>query len=325
MDVAVSEGHCPICAKRAGALEPWLEIPVDVKTGRKIDSGRLVWCRDCDVGLMQRPMTPAELRDAYDLGAYYTHGKSHFPEVAAGLIDKVLTKLAYLSDRGRMMDAARLIELQPEARRILDIGCGGGSFVASLAGPGRVLCGVDPDPSAREVAATFGVTVEEGTAEAIPPVIAAQSFDLVLMTHVLEHCADPGLALRNVRSLLAPGGGFYCEVPNCGGLHFETYEEISEMLDVPRHVHFFTPKSLRRLMEDAGLKVVVEVHHGHTRHFLPDWRAWENQVHRRLRDNGGARHTPPRNYARDLGLLAREAFATPDRKYDCIGLFARAA
>lgn len=325
MDMPVLEARCPICARRADALDPWLEIPVDVKTGQRIDTGRLVWCRDCDIGLMGRRMTPEEISQAYDFAAYYTHGKSHFPEVRAGLMDRVLVKLAYLSDRGRMMDAAWLTELQPEARRIVDIGCGGGDFVASLAAPGRELFGVEPDPNAREVAKARGVAVEAGTGEALPPMIAAQSFDLVLMTHALEHCADPGLALRNVRALLGPGSRFYCEVPNCAALHFRTYEEISEMLDVPRHVHFFTPKSLRRLMEGAGLEIVAEVHHGHTRHFLPDWRAWENQVHRRLRDSGGARHTPPRSFARDLGLLARSAFAGPDRKYDCIGLFARAA
>ncbi|KAF0115345.1 MAG: methyltransferase family protein [Rhodobacteraceae bacterium] len=324
MDVAATETRCPLCGKRADALDPWLEIPVDVKTGRKIDSGRLVWCRACDVGLMRRTMTPKEVGEAYDMAAYYTHGQSHFPDVPAGLIDRLLVKLAYLTDRGRMMDAAWLAELQPNAARILDIGCGGGDFVSTLAAPGRALFGVEPDPKAREVATARGVKVEAGTAEAIPPGIAAQSFDVILMTHVLEHCADPGRALRNVRSLLAPGGGFYCEVPNCAALHFQIYGEISEMLDVPRHVHFFTARSLRRLMEQAGLEVVAEVHHGHTRHFSAGWRAWENQVHQRLRENGAARHTPRRSAGRDLALIARSAFARPDRKYDCIGLFARA-
>lgn len=324
MDLAATETRCPLCGTRADALDPWLEIPVDVKTGRKIDTGRLVWCKACDVGLMRRAMTPDEVAEAYDMAAYYTHGQSHFPDVPAGLVDRVLVKLAYLTDQGRMMDAAWLAELQPTATRILDIGCGGGDFISTLAAPGRALFGVEPDPRARAVASARGVTVEAGTAEAIPPGIAAQTYDVILMTHVLEHCADPGRALRNVRSLLAPGGGFYCEVPNCAALYFQTYAGISEMLDVPRHVHFFTPGSLRRLMEQVGFGVVAEVHHGHTRHFAAGWRAWENRVRQRLRENGAARQAPQRSAVRDLGLIARSAFARPDRKYDCIGLFARA-
>lgn len=314
---------CPICGTPAAKLSPWLDIPIDVKTGLAISSGKLVWCRRCAVGLMRRALTPEEVRASYDMAAYYTHGRSHIPEVAAGLIDRVLVKLAWLTDQGRMMDAAWLQALQPQARRVLDIGCGGGDLIATLAASDRQLFGVDPDPAARAMAAGRGVTVEAGTAETIPPVIKKQKFDLILMTHVLEHCADPGLALRNVHTLLAEGGGFYCEVPNCAALHFRTYAEISEMLDVPRHVKFFTPQSLRRVMELAGFQIVVEVHHGRTRHFSPGWRAWENQVHRRLRDSGGARTTPRRTLGRDLLLLVRSAFAMPDRKYDCIGLFAR--
>jgi 2-polyprenyl-3-methyl-5-hydroxy-6-metoxy-1,4-benzoquinol methylase len=324
MGVAAIEARCPICGTTAGALAPWLELPVDVKTGRKIDTGHLVWCKACDVGMMRRGMTPDEVTEAYDIAAYYTHGQSHFPDVPPRLIDRVLVKLAYLTDQGRMMDAAWVAELQPGAARILDIGCGGGDFISTLAAPGRALFGVEPDPKAREVAAAGGVSVEAGTAEAIPSGIASQTFDVILMTHVLEHCADPGRALHNVRLLLAPGGGFYCEVPNCAALHFQTYSEISEMLDVPRHVHFFTGRSLRKLMEQSGLEVVAEVHHGHTRHFSAGWRAWENRVHQRLRENGAARLTPRRTAVRDLGLIARSAFASPDRKYDCVGLFARA-
>lgn len=325
MDDPVPEPCCPICGTPAGDLTSWLDIPLDVKTGQPIDTGRLVWCGSCDVGLMRRGMTPEEVRESYEMAAYYTHGRSHFPEVSPGLADRVLVKLAWWTDRGRMMDAAWVQDLQPGARRVLDIGCGGGTVLASLAAPGRALFGVEPDATARELAASRGITVEAGTAEAIPPGTRSRDYDLILMTHVLEHCADPGLALRNVHSLLAPGGGFYCEVPNCAALHFQTYSEISEMLDVPRHVHFFTPQSLRRLMEQAGFEVVVDVHHGHTRHFSPEWRAWENEVHRRLRAAGGARRTPSRSLGRDLGLIARSAFAAPERKYDCIGMFARAA
>ncbi|NHB77058.1 class I SAM-dependent methyltransferase [Rhodobacter sp. M37P] len=132
---------------------------MDVKTARPINSGRLVWCPACDLGLMRRALTPEELRESYDISAYYTHGQSHFPEVRASLAERVLVKLAWLTDRGRMMDADRLLTLQPQPGRVLDIGCGGGDFVAGLAAPGRALFGVEPDPQAREVAAGRGVVV----------------------------------------------------------------------------------------------------------------------------------------------------------------------
>jgi SAM-dependent methyltransferase len=325
MSHSATATRCPICGTSSQLLESWLDIPVDVKTGREITSGELVWCKACDVGLTRRALTPDEIRDSYDMPSYYTHGQSHFPPVHPGLVDRALVKLAYLADHGRMMDADRLTGLHPNPSRILDIGCGGGEFVLALAGEGRELYGIEPDPSARKMATARGVRTADGTAEVIPPDIGARRFDLIVMTHVLEHCGDPGAALRNALSLLAPGGGFYCEVPNCAALHFQTYAEISEMLDVPRHVHFFTPRSLRALMEACGFEIRAEVHHGYTRHFTPGWRAWENRVHQILRTHRGARKAPRRSLSRDLGLIARSAFAGPDEKYDCIGFYARAA
>lgn len=48
MDVPPHDLQCPICGRQADELLPWLEIPVDVKTGQPVQSGRLVWCSACD-------------------------------------------------------------------------------------------------------------------------------------------------------------------------------------------------------------------------------------------------------------------------------------
>jgi SAM-dependent methyltransferase len=323
MTEAYSVTTCPICGAEAADLTLWLDIPVDVKSGKPIATGKLVWCSRCEQGMMRRLPTPQELRESYDLSAYYTHGQSHMPEVRPGFVDRVLMKLAYLGDGGRTMDAPTLVSHQPRMRRVLDIGCGGGGFVEALAAEGRELFGIEPDPKAREAASARGITVFDGTAEEIPAAIRGQTFDLIILSHVLEHCLDPRQAIRNVHGLLDREGVFYCEVPNCGALHFQTYAEISEMLDVPRHIFFFTAKSLKALLEAQGFEIRAETHHGYTRHFTAGWRAWENHNHRFLSDHGGgASKTPRRSLMSDLRLLARSAFAKPKRKYDCIGLIA---
>jgi SAM-dependent methyltransferase len=318
-----AEIRCPICGTPSADLPPWLDIPMDAKTGQPISTGRLVWCKACDLGMMRRAPNPEETAASYDLPSYYTHGKSHIPDVSPGLGGRILMKLAYLTDKGRMMDAETLQARQPGMRKVLDIGCGGGSFVAALAAPNRGLYGIEPDPRAREAATAKGVTVFAGTAEAIPEEIRSQKFDLIILTHALEHCPDPRLAIANVRKLLAPYGLFYCEVPNCSAQHFQTFAEISEMLDVPRHIYFFTDKSLRSLFEAAGFVIEATVHHGYTRHFGPGWRAWENRIHQMIAGCGVRPKSPRRGWGTDLKLLAKTAFAEPARKYDCLGLLAR--
>jgi SAM-dependent methyltransferase len=320
-----SSDRCPSCGTPTAQLRPWLTVPIDVKKRQPIDSGTLVWCDACSLGTTMHQPTDAELSAAYDLSAYYTHGGGHMPQVAVTLADRVLIKCAYLCDHGRMADAAELFARAPAASSVIDIGCGNGDFLAGLAGGGRRLVGVEPDPNARKVAATKGLEVLAGTAEDLPETLAGEQFDLVTITHALEHCRDPLRALRNIRALLGANGVLYCEVPNCGSVYFQTYSAISEMLDVPRHLHFFTKAALEKLCAAAGLTVIGWNYHGYTRHFRANWRAWENEIHAMLSAQEAGRPPPRRGWASSLALIARSMASAPDRKYDCIGLFARAA
>ncbi|MFM7442746.1 MAG: class I SAM-dependent methyltransferase [Tabrizicola sp.] len=315
---------CPLCETPTSALRPWLTMPIDVKKrGAPVDSGALVWCDACDLGTTRTQPDDAALSSAYELSAYYTHGGSHMVDLPAGLIDRVLVKAAYLRDSGSLMDREGLLRRAPGARSVLDIGCGNGDFLAAMAGDGRRLVAIEPDPGARAVAAAKGLEVLPGSAEEPPPELTGQSFDLITMTHVLEHCRDPLRALRNVRDLLGPNGVFYCEVPNCGATYFRTLAQISEMLDVPRHLHFFTTDSLTGLCRKAGLQVFDQNYHGYTRHFTASWRGWENSIHAMLAERGVA--SPSRTPLNSFALLARSAWAAPGRKYDCLGIFARVA
>ena len=317
--------HCPLCGTPAAQLRPWLTVPVDVKRDMDIRSGDLVWCDRCALGTTARQPDDQALTAAYDLSDYYTHGRSHMPGLPSGILDRVLLKGAYLADQGRLMDAQGLLQRAPGARQVVDIGCGNGDFLAGLAGDGRQLTGVEPDPDARAVAAAKGLEVLPGTAEDLPQALFGRKVDIVTLTHVLEHCRDPLRALTNIRDLLGPAGILYCEVPNSGAIYFQTHARISEMLDVPRHLHFFTRASLTALCEKAGLRVFDHNYHGYTRHFTTGWRAWENRIHAMLARRGATGDTPPRTLANAFTLLARSAHATADRKYDCLGVFARAA
>ena len=315
--------HCPLCGTPTERLRPWLTMPIDVKRQKPIDRGELVWCDACDLGTTRRQPDDPDLSAAYDLSGYYTHGTSHMPDIEPGFADRVLGKIAWLCDEGSLMDPQGLLSRAPGARSVLDIGCGNGDFLAALAGDGRRLVAVEPDANARVVAAAKGLEVLPGTAEDPPPELLGQKFDLVTLTHVLEHCRDPVRALANIRDRLGPSGVLYCEVPNCGATYFRSNAPISEMLDVPRHLHFFTRASLTGLCEKAGLRVFDDHYHGYTRHFGPGWRAWENRIHAMLAEHGVA--SPRRTYLNSLALIARSARLRPERKYDCLGVFARVA
>ena len=312
--------HCPACS---GLMRRWIAMPIDAKKNEPTPFGRILRCNGCGLARSARMPDPADVGEFYDLSSYYTHGQSHMRAVIPDLIDRILIRLAWVADRATPFDVDAIAAMLPPGAHILDIGCGDGDKLAAFRDRGFDVLGVDPDPGSRAYVASLGLVALAGTAEAPPPEIADQRFDLVIMSHALEHCIDPARALATMRRLTAPLGLGYIEVPNAACHHFETFRQCSEMFDAPRHLWFFTPAALARMAEGAGLEVAARHHNGFTRLFTPTWRAWECEIHDRLARRGLADNVKRHSRWRSVLLLARSAFAPPERKYDSIGILTR--
>lgn len=77
-----------------------------------------------------------------------------------------------------------------------------------------------------------------------------ESFDVVLMCHIVEHLVDPLGELIERSKLLRPGGSLYVEVPFGWGL------EPFFTRNVMTHINFFSVPSVCRLLSAAGLDVI---------------------------------------------------------------------
>ncbi len=309
---------CIICDRE---MSPWLRQPLDPKKNTASAYEDFSYCRPCAFGSMTTTPPAADIPGFYQLGAYYTQGESHIKPAPQRLQDKLLTKLAFWADRGRARAADDFKALVPENAQTLDVGCGAGDLLKDYAQLGWSASGVEPDPSAVSREAPFRVF--QGTAEDMPADLQTGGYDLISMTHVLEHCIDPVRALENVRRLLKDDGVFWCEVPNCGCIHFNDINVCSEMFDAPRHIHFFTPGSLRKIMDKAGFDVTDVYFHGYTRHHNRDWREWERTISANTKRLAPDAAAPDHTFLKSAGILLRSAFAPKERKYDCVGVIAR--
>jgi ubiquinone/menaquinone biosynthesis C-methylase UbiE len=150
----------------------------------------------------------------------------------------------------------RLRFLRGEVRagdRALDLGCGAGDFTAALAHAGAHTIGVDVAEAALERARArhpeldFRLVPIDG---ALP--FEDGSFDLVWSSEVIEHVADTGQWLSEVRRVLAPGGRLLVTTPSHGRLRvaFGGVERFSEPLG--DHLHLYTRASLRTLLREFG-------------------------------------------------------------------------
>lgn len=83
------------------------------------------------------------------------------------------------------------------------------------------------------------------------PLPTAKRYDLLILSHTLEHIPDARRTFANLEAALAPGGLVFIEVPNCTLSYWE-----NDVIDPPGHVHYFTDDALLRLARDGGLEAV---------------------------------------------------------------------
>lgn len=316
--------RCSICG---GVLQPWLSMPIDPKKEKPTPFGDLVRCSHCSYG-STRIRPDAELIEGfYELESYYTHGASHLADPGTiTLLDKIRVHLAWQLDFGTLLDATLIAQLIGHGGvDVLDIGCGEGSLARSLMDSGHRVKAIELDRNAAAMARDKGIDVFESSVESLNAVFSDQQFDVIIMSHVLEHLLQPVTTVEAVEKLLRPGGIFVCVVPNnaCMGLRYSTI--AWEPLDVPRHLNFFTPKSLQMLVGNVGLHPEKTFFSGYCRQFSNAWIETERRIHRAIVTEG-ARATPPmmpNSKSRAWRLLIRTAFASASSKYDSVAVVGR--
>ncbi len=138
----------------------------------------------------------------------------------------------------------------PEKGRMLDVGCGDGSVLKLAQELGWNAQGVDFDAQAVDTARRKGLSVRlGGLAEQRYP---DESFDLVLMGHVIEHVHDPLATLREIRRVLRAGGKLVVATPNAASWGHRHFGPNWRGLEPPRHLRIFNAHNLAVLAERAA-------------------------------------------------------------------------
>jgi 2-polyprenyl-3-methyl-5-hydroxy-6-metoxy-1,4-benzoquinol methylase len=147
---------------------------------------------------------------------------------------------------------------------ILDVGCGRATTSERLRRLGNRVTGIESSPEAVEKA---GERLDEVIAadlrhhEEIAGRLAGRTFDVVMFADVLEHLDWPGPVLRSYLPYVKPGGSVIVSLPNVGlwssrlGLLGGRFEYTDTGVLDRTHLRFFTKKSARRLIEEAGLTI----------------------------------------------------------------------
>jgi SAM-dependent methyltransferase len=161
-----------------------------------------------------------------------------------------------LGARGKADHVVELAERLPvRTRSVAEIGCGDGALLAELSsrGFGESLAGFDISAAAVDLACARGVsaTLFDGTSLPVPD----GSFDLGVLSHVLEHVPQPLPLLREAARACR---ALVVEVPLERNLSGGRVVKRSSSAEIG-HVLALDRAAVRRLVEDAGMRVVADL------------------------------------------------------------------
>lgn len=222
----------------------------------------LYQCVRCElVYLSPRPDTPEELAEIYPP-----------------------TYESYMMKPGRLLMLMRRIAWRPEiaeivARtspdsRILEIGAATGEFLHELRKHGRPnIFGVEFSADAAHVAQSrYQLDIRVGQLEDLD--ISANSIDLVLMRHVLEHLPDPSRTMKTIARILKPRGYCIFTIPNIDSHTVRIFGEDWYGYQIPRHFFLFPRHTLVRLLTMAGLRMERLIYHAAPNIWIGSVRFW---------------------------------------------------
>lgn len=239
------------------------------------DRWHMMQCVDCrSIWLYLRP-DEKSLPNAY-VNYYYTHNAEK-NNIVSGGVEGLVWRLinGYLNQRFGMhrQPAVKLgyavfslieplrLKLDYYGRnltrsrvgapgRLLDIGCGNGAFLPRAASMGWQAQGVEIDPKAVETCRSIGQNVIEG--DAFHPSLTERSFDVITMSHVLEHIADQPALLQRTYELLRPGGWLWLALPNPESIGFHVCGSAWRGLAPPHHLSIPSQPILKKWLKEKG-------------------------------------------------------------------------
>jgi SAM-dependent methyltransferase len=239
--IAWEETDCLLC--RGDNWSPLVEAPDRTPTGEG-QWFMVVQCRDCGL-CFTNPRPTAD-----SIGQFYRSDyKPHQPHESSGGALRWWQRLPWPA---RWQNWRKSLRRHGEGR-LLDFGCGSGSFLDRMRRQGWKVVGIDASSEAAQQARDrLGIPVLAGT---LPhPDLLEETFDVVTMWQSLEHVHEPLEALRAAYQVLAPAGKLIVAVPNIDSMPFRWFGQTWFSLDLPRHLTHFAPWTLRLMLHRAGFR-----------------------------------------------------------------------
>ena len=205
---------------------------------------------------------------------FWSFGRLHSRCLRCGTIRKLMPRSEYASinptyDPGAYVDGYSALELEEymqisnkrevlleavelapgngTGKAFLDIGCGMGGYMLAAKQLGFEVLGFEPSANHARVATEIlhlPVVLDYFTSDRLE----GRTFDLIMLSPVIEHIYDQGHFLEDVMSALAPGGALIIVTPNARSLIASIAGSHWPMLRPVDHVNLLSPEAFEFLL-----------------------------------------------------------------------------
>jgi SAM-dependent methyltransferase len=225
--------ECPCCAASAVL---WT---VSADRNRRITAETFGYYRCSGCGLVFIDPVPVHLE------RYYAGGYQPIP--------KSLTELRQIASSEKY----RLDALAGLSGDLLEIGPWIGIFSINAKDAGFNVDAIEMSADACQfLSEKVGIFVKNTNDPLAALLEGTKRYDVIAMWHSLEHLPKAWEVLEAAARRLKPGGTLLVAVPNIGGWQAQAWREKWRHLDAPRHLYFWPPNDLARLVNRFGLETM---------------------------------------------------------------------
>ena len=160
-----------------------------------------------------------------------------------------------------------VVAVSKQAKRVLDVGCGQGNFGRTIKIRNEAeVWGIEFNPHFAALAAKELDRVLVGDVSVLVDQLPDGYFDAIVCNDVLEHLIDPYSLLEKFRLKLSPDGVVISSIPNIryfrtlfALVFMKNWDYASQGILDFTHYRFFTTKSIRKMYDLAGYRVIQHI------------------------------------------------------------------
>ena len=227
---------CPVCHNND--IYVFVKSPKDYEFfTRRSSMVQILECKQCK-SLFQSPLpSESETKNFYPAD-YQNYQKSYLSKILLNLLNRI--------------SAILFTKKFSTNTKLIDFGCGDGSFILSLRNLGwSNAFGYDPNIRETSVFATnpeyFLKNEQDFQTET--------NCDIIRLHHVIEHLPDIDISIRELSKKLSPNGRIIFQTPNPNTLTKRLFGRFWGPLHYPYHTVLLTPEGIKRAVKKWGMKI----------------------------------------------------------------------